>query len=117
VLYINVAKVDRDVAHYVMAIHYVSSVCSKYFICSKCMLQVFYLDVAIEDLDVVYICMLQTYVPSVFRCFIYIFASVSSKCCICLQLISNIFRCFYKYFRLLFQVFHLSHFVCYNYCT
>ena len=41
-LYIDVAKVDRDVAHVVMAIH----------ICFKCMFQKFYL--------------FQTYVASVF---------------------------------------------------
>ena len=66
-LYIDIPKVDRDVAHVVMAMH----VCSKCFICSRRMLQVFYLDVA-------YTCMLQAYVSSVFRCFIGMFASVSS---------------------------------------
>jgi hypothetical protein len=34
---------------------------------------------------------LQTYVSSVFRCFICMFASVSSGCCICLQWFSNVF--------------------------
>jgi hypothetical protein len=52
VLYIDVAKVDQDVAHVVMAIH----VCSKYFICSRRMLQVFYLDVAKIDLYFAYTC-------------------------------------------------------------
>jgi hypothetical protein len=33
VLYIDVAKVDRDVTHVVMAIH----------VCSKCMFQIFHL--------------------------------------------------------------------------
>jgi hypothetical protein len=37
------------------------------------MLQVFYRDVAKVDLDVAYACMLQTYVSSVFRCFIRMF--------------------------------------------
>jgi hypothetical protein len=61
-VYIDVAKVDWDVAHVVMAITYVSSVCSKCFTCSRRMLQVFYLDVAKVDLDVAYTCMLQAYV-------------------------------------------------------
>jgi hypothetical protein len=52
VLYIDVAKVDRDVAHVVVAIH----VCFKYFICSRRMLQVFYLVVAKVDLDVYACC-------------------------------------------------------------
>ena len=55
------------------------------------MLQVFYLDVAKVDLDVAYTCMLQAYVLSVFKCFICMFASVSSGCCICLQWF---FKCF-----------------------
>jgi hypothetical protein len=60
VLYIDVAKVDQDVAHVAMAIH----------VCFKCMFQMFY--------------MFQTYVASVSfgccksrsRCCIYICASV-----------------------------------------
>jgi hypothetical protein len=72
------------------------------------MLQVFYLDVAKVDLDVAYAYMLQTYVSSVFRCFIRMFASVLSGCCICVQWFSNFFRCFRKCFRCLFQVFYLS---------
>jgi hypothetical protein len=40
---------------------------------------VFVLDVAKVDLDVVYTCMLQVYVSSVFRCFTRMFASVSSS--------------------------------------
>ena len=60
VLYIDVAKVYRDVAHIVVAIlSYVSSVCSKCFICSRQMLQVFCMDVAKVDLDVAYTCMLR----------------------------------------------------------
>jgi hypothetical protein len=74
-LYIDIAKVDRDVTHVVMGIYDISSVCSKGFICSRCMLQVFYLDIA-------YTYMLQVYVSSVFRCFVHMFASVSSECCI-----------------------------------
>jgi hypothetical protein len=88
-LYIDVAKVDQD-ADVVMAIH----VCFKYskcFICSRRMLQVFYLDIAKVDLDVAYTCMLQAYVSSVFRCFIRMFASVSYGYYICLQWFSNHF--------------------------
>jgi hypothetical protein len=80
-LYIDVAKVDRDAAGYVS---YVSSVNPKCFICFKRMLQAIYLDVEKVDLNVVYTCMLQVYVLSVFRYFIRMFASVLSGCCICL---------------------------------
>ena len=84
-LYIDVVKLDWDVAHVVKAIN----------VCFKCISQMFYLfpdecckrfylDVGKVDLDVAYTCMLQTYVSSVIRCFIHIFASVSSGCCICL---------------------------------
>jgi hypothetical protein len=74
-LYIDVAKVDRNVAHVVMDIHVCSSVCFKCLIYSRRMSQVFYLDVTKVDLDVAkvdlnvaYICMLQLYVSSFFRC-------------------------------------------------
>jgi hypothetical protein len=43
------------------------------------------LNVAKVDQDVRYTCMLQAYVSSVFRCFIRVFASVLSRCYICLQ--------------------------------
>jgi hypothetical protein len=81
VLYIDVAKVDRDVAHVVMTIH----------VCFECMfqmfhlfhmLQLFYLNVTKVDLDVAYTCMLQAYVSSVPGVFIRTLASVSSGCCI-----------------------------------
>jgi hypothetical protein len=62
VFYIDVATIDWDVAHVAMVF---SSICSKYFICFKRMLQVFHLDVAKVDLDVAYTCMLQVYVSSV----------------------------------------------------
>ena len=79
-LYIDVPKVDRDVAHVVMAIH----------ICFKCTFQMFYLlqtNVAsiLSGFRMLHIHALQTYVSSVLRCFICMFASVSSECCICLQ--------------------------------
>ena len=60
-----VYKVDRDVAHIAITIHYVSRVCSKYFICFRHMLQVFHQDVAKVDLDVANTCMLQAHVSSV----------------------------------------------------
>jgi hypothetical protein len=41
--------------------------------------------------NVAYICVLQAYVSSVFRCFIRMFTSVSSGCCICMQWFSNVF--------------------------
>ena len=90
-LYIDIPKVDRDVAHIVMAMH----VCSKCFICSRRMLQVFYLDVA-------YTCMLQAYVSSVFRCFMRMFASVLSGCWFAI-----VFKCF-QAFSQLFQTLVLS---------
>jgi hypothetical protein len=71
------------------------SVCFKCFICSRRILQMICLDVAKVDLDVAYTCMLQEYVSSVFRCFIRMFASVSSGCCICLQWFSNVFHVFF----------------------
>ena len=88
VFYIDVANVDRDVAHVVMLF---SSACHKCFIYFRCMLQVFYLNVAKVDLDVAYICMLQAYVSSVPGVLIRMFASVSSRCCICLQWFSSVF--------------------------
>jgi cystathionine beta-lyase/cystathionine gamma-synthase len=62
---------------------YVACVRSKYFICFRCMLQVFHLCVAKVVLDVHLLQWMQTYV-----------ASVYSKCFIC--------------FRRMLQVFHLS---------
>ena len=52
-------KSRSDVTHVVWLYTYVSSVCSKSFICSRRTLQVFYLDIAKVDLDVAYTCMLQ----------------------------------------------------------
>jgi hypothetical protein len=46
VLHIHVAKVYRDIAHVVKAIH----ICFKYFICCRRIMQMFYLDVAKVDL-------------------------------------------------------------------
>jgi hypothetical protein len=65
VLYIDVAKVDRDITHVVMVIH----------ICFKCMFQIFHL--------------FQTYVASVLsRC-----CKSRSGCCIYIMLQANIFKC------------------------
>jgi hypothetical protein len=59
----------------------------------------FCLDVVKVDLDVAYTCMLQAYVLSVLGVFISMFASVSSRCCICLQWFSNIFQAFSQVFQ------------------
>jgi hypothetical protein len=68
VLYMDGAKVDRDVAHVVMAMHvcfqvYVLNVLSVQEVCCKC-----------------FIWMLHIY-----SCCKHMFASVLSRCCICLQ--------------------------------
>jgi hypothetical protein len=68
VFYIDIVKVDRNIAHVAMVF---SSVYPKCFICFRCTLQVFHLDVAKVDLNVAYTCMLQAYVSYVcFKCFI-----------------------------------------------
>jgi hypothetical protein len=93
VLYIDVAKADRDAAHVVMAIH----------VCFKCMFQMFHLfltNVAsvlfrcCKSRSICCIYMYVTYFSNVFRCFIRMLASVSSGCCICLQWVSNVFQMF-----------------------
>ena len=53
--YVDVAKVDQNVADVAMVF---SSVCPKCFICFRRMLQVLHLDVAKVDLDVAYTNML-----------------------------------------------------------
>jgi hypothetical protein len=58
VLYIDITKVDVDVAHVVMAIHVCFKCIFQMFHCSRRMSQVFCLDVTKVDLDVAYICML-----------------------------------------------------------
>jgi hypothetical protein len=114
VLYIDVAKVDRDVAHVVMAIH----------VCFKCMFQMFDLfqtnvasvlsECCKVDMNVAYTCILQIYVSSVFM---YVCLQVFhlDVACVCngFQMFSGHFC---KCFRRLFQVFHLSSFVCCNCC-
>jgi hypothetical protein len=94
VFYIDVAKVDRDVAHIAMVF---SSVYTKCFICFRHMLQLFYLDILKVDLDVAYTCMLQVYVSSIsYACCKYL-----SGCCICFG---------YKRVFLVFQ----TYIKCYN---
>ena len=85
-LYIDVTKVYQVVAHVVIAIH----VCIKCkfqmfhtLICSIRMFLVFYFNVAKLDLDVAYTCMLQAYVSSVIRCFIWT-----------LHMFAMVFKCF-----------------------
>jgi hypothetical protein len=95
VVRIGIAKVHRNVAHVVMAIQYVSCVCSKCFICITRMLQVFS----------------SGYCKSRFRCYLYIHvvrvffkwfqvfftsvASVSSRYCVCLQWFLSVFQVFF----------------------
>jgi hypothetical protein len=100
VLYIDVAKVDRDVAHVAMMF---SSVCFKCFICFRRMLQVFHLDVVKVNLDFAYTCMLQAYVFSV--------SGVSYVCCKCFIWMLHMFCTGYNVFswcsRHMLQVFQL----------
>ena len=112
-LYIDVVKVDQDVAHVVVYIHVCFKCMFQIFHLFQTMLQVFCLDVAKVDLDVACICMLQAYVLSVsyvcLQVFIWMF-----------HMFTMIFKCFLgvfaSVFRRLFQVFHLSSFVCCNCC-
>jgi hypothetical protein len=91
VLYIDVAKVHRDVAHIVMAIH----VCFKYmikcFICSRHMLQVFCLNIAKVDLDVAYTCYKHIYVLSVSYVCSQVFHLDVAYVCIGFQVFSSAF--------------------------
>jgi hypothetical protein len=81
VLYIDVAKVDRDVAHLVMAIH----VC--FF---KCIFQMFYL--------------FQTYVASILsRC-----CKIKSRCCIYMHVASICFKCFQVFYTYVCKCFYLD---------
>jgi hypothetical protein len=86
VFHMDVAKVDLNVANIAMVIHtfflrggythILQSVCSKCFIRFRCMLQVFYLDIAyvVAALHICCMCMFQ-----IFQ--MYVAASVS--CCKC----------------------------------
>jgi hypothetical protein len=99
VFHLDVAKIDRGVAHVAKAIHvcfkymfqifylffqtFIVSALSGCFICFTRMLQLFYLDIA-------YIC-------NGFQEFSYAFASVSDTSCKC-----------FSYFIQMLQVFHLN---------
>ena len=79
-LYIDVAKVDQDVAHVVMAI----------YVCFKCMFQMFHL--------------FQTNVTSVLSgC-----CKSRSRCCIYMHAASIYFKCFSVVSYVCLQVFHLD---------
>jgi hypothetical protein len=95
-LYIDVTKVDWDVADVVMAIH----------ICFKCISQMFHLDVAKVDLDV------YMYVASIrFKCF-YVFDTYVCKCFIwMLQMFAMVF----KYFSSIFVSVSNAYFKCFIY--
>jgi hypothetical protein len=100
--YIDVAKVDQDIAHVAMTIH----------VCFKCIFLMFHTYIA----SVVSVCFIYIYACckrmfQVFRVFHTYVASVSSKCCICLQWLHTCFQIFSgvcKCFRHMLQVFHLN---------
>jgi hypothetical protein len=93
VFYIDVVKVDQDVAHVAMVF---SSLCPKYFIYFRCILQVFHLDVAKIDLDVAYTCKYKV-------CFKYFWFSYVR--CKCFPGVSDVcYKCFNCFERML-QVF------------
>jgi hypothetical protein len=76
VFHMDVAKVDRDVAHGTRLYTYVARVCSKCFICFRCMLKVFLSEYCKSGSGCyIYmhadICMLQAYVSSV-SCVLYV---------------------------------------------
>ena len=85
--HLDVAKVDRDVAHVVMVI----------LVCCNCMFQMFYL-------------FFQTYVASVFVWMLHMFhiyvARVLSECSVFKCLFMS-FQVFCMCFRCMFQVFHM----------
>jgi hypothetical protein len=103
--YIDVAKVDRDVAHVAMVF---LSVCPKCFIYFKHMLQVFHLDVAKVDLDIAYACMLQTYVSNI--------SGVSYVCCKCFIWMLHMFCNSYIHFFLVFQTYVANILIVLNIC-
>jgi hypothetical protein len=70
---------------------YVSSVCSKYFIYFRHMLQVFHLDIAKVDLVVAYIC-------KCFKCFHTYVVSVSSECLHMFAMATHVFPSFFLVF-------------------
>jgi hypothetical protein len=70
--------------------------------------------------EVCFICIFRTHVASVFIWMLHMFhtyvACVLIGSCIWLQWFSSVFRCFFKCFRSMFQVFQLSSDVCCNCC-
>jgi hypothetical protein len=102
VLYIDVAKVDRDVAHVVMPI----------YVCFKCMFQMFHL--LLMNVASVFVSMLHIHAYCN-----HMFQALSDVSYVCFQMfhldvvyICNgfqmFFSCFRKCFICLFQVFHMS---------
>jgi hypothetical protein len=85
---------------------YVSSVCSKCFICFRCMLQVFHLEVAKVDLDVACIYMQMFHVFSYLccKCFIWMFAYIRNDYT---HVFKYFFGVFCKCFKRMLQVFEL----------
>jgi hypothetical protein len=96
VFYIDVAKVDWDVTYVAMAIMYVSSVCSKCFICFRHMLQVFHVAIAYIYVNV----------SSIFIHTLQVFSSGSYNVCNGYTHVFKFFWCF-KCFRRMLQVFQL----------
>jgi hypothetical protein len=95
VFHLDIAKVDRDVAHVAMAIH----------VCFKCIFQMFnlFFQTFVASVSsgccICFICMLQVFywmLDMFVRVFKY-FASVSDACCKC-----------FSYFIYMLQVFHLD---------
>jgi hypothetical protein len=107
-------------------------VASLYFSCFRCIFQVFYTDVAKVDRDVAYVAMvvhvcckrlfpmfhffrrmLQVCLFGCCICFHTYVPSVLSRCCV---MFAMVFKYFCRCFRGMFQVFHLSFFVCCQCC-
>jgi hypothetical protein len=86
VFYVDVAKVDRDVAYVAMDVH----------VCCKLLFPMFHLFFFRRMLQVSFIWMLHMFHTYV--------ASVLSGCCVCFTMF---FRCFCKCFKCMFQVFDL----------
>ena len=93
--YIDVAKVDQDVAYFAMVVH----------IYYKCLLPMFYL-------------CFQTYVTSVFIFMLHMFhvyiACVLFGCFVCLQRFSSIFRWFFSRFQKHVASVRLKYFSCFQ---
>jgi hypothetical protein len=101
VMYIDVAKVDRDVEHVVMVIH----VCFKY---------VFQMLSVSDECYKCFIWML--HMQACYKHMFQVFSGVSYVRLRVFHLDIAYVRRFRKYFISLFQVYHLSSFVCCNCC-